>query len=1191
MIRKVRALVLVAVCVVMASCASRYFGGDGRGRLNLDPGGVSVDLSGCGTNRLETIGDNLLANGGFEAADGWKDNTHVFTDDDKERARVLPVAQANSERRLVSGDSPEGARHAEIVCAKEAAVTRSGAKPDFCNAFTTAFTVPEGADKFLLRFKYAAECLDVPGSNFKVVTLFTDGAAPGKKQTGCVFNEFSPSPVWKEVNHDFIVPAGTKNVELYFRLHGCGRLRLDDVSVKRVASAADSPLLLFPMAWADNTFCLSSGQPAIMAFKNERYKEAKAPLANVTLPEGFKLLDVNSAVKLLDKSQGPNGITYRLDIKTAAAAAGVFGLLVDTSLAPSGKTYEGSCGYEDGSYKSAGRAFSLKVIPAISGKRPKSFEMGAYFGHRLEQYTDTRAIKELADFYAGCGFNTIHFVPLNRNAVLCGMLRDAKIKHYVQPTYFGADHPSIDLINGYSIGGGAMTDSVKFKRFDGSTFLDRFAICPVEVYKEGAYYRDFVAPELRRLIATEGLADSIMANWEPFMYDFQGCFCERCRDEFLAYSGMSKDSLKWPDDAVRKPELKDKWIKFRSWQHAKLVVTLEGVVSKLGKEAGKESHFIPEISSVVLTDSGNSRFGSQYNPLDYLDKLPVIEAWGPYLYHEASKPYAYTPGAHLLTFVAAKEEKEFVAAHVPDPRKRPKLIAFPHGIEADWLTEPEAISFEVLCYFLNGWEGAIPFLFPAGYDNRYWAALASANSCVADFEDFVFQGKKGNRATVEPSTPLPVLNLKDALWKDYYGKGQFSLRLLRDDLPLLQTVEYELEGKRLVAVGNFWEKGDAFFTLKLGGLPEGRYTIREPLFNRQHGKAGGFSAEELREGVLLHVGSLRWAFFVVEPNQEGNVIDELMSQGEIRDAMESRLPAIEKAMEFEKAIRSQAEAKEVKPPDYSGIKADKVGGMALTVERPAGKDSPLAVFSGADSRITVDPLRGAKVAGWQVAGKALVTDKELGLGVDAFWWPSTVNFSNSPYEFIGQGKDGGKLRVSFGKSVTAEDCPQLAGLRLSKTITVGDGGLELEVSTELANMSQAPVEFSFRHNNMPSYPKDGQIVMAGREKELVFKRNLMPSLLYLQPERDKALDGPHFEDRHCFPIGGASLALSAPGWPFKMQAEAVNGGDLYGFVFWDGFTMDSPTIEPLFKKIKLQPGQSWKARTAFRLIPSRRNEP
>ena len=310
----------------------------------------------------------------------------------------------------------------------------------------------------------------------------------------------------------------------------------------------------------------------------------------------------------------------------------------------------------------------------------------------------------------------------------------------------------------------------------------------------------------------------------------------------------------------------------------------------LGQEAGREMHFIPELHYVNLTaDWAKLGDSAEFAAVDYLDQLAAVNAWGPYNWYVFGRgPYEYVRGLHLNCHATALQVREFLRERLPADRQ-PALYAFPYGTY-EGATEPEAIAFELLTYFLDGYRGALVYLFPGGYDARHWRALGDANTQIARFESFVMQGRPQNRHTVQPVTPLPP---PDPRFLQSGCMGAAAAARWQD-ASLLQSWEFEREGQRLFAVGNFWERGECFFKLKVTA-PAGQYLLREPLTGRVYGAP--LTAAQLSQGVLLHVGALRVAWFTLEPYRAGTKLTSLVRPDRMQAAMQERLPAIRKASE------------------------------------------------------------------------------------------------------------------------------------------------------------------------------------------------------------------------------------------------------------------------------------------------------
>lgn len=258
----------------------------------------------------------------------------------------------------------------------------------------------------------------------------------------------------------------------------------------------------------------------------------------------------------------------------------------------------------------------------------------------------------------------------------------------------------------------------------------------------------------------------------------------------------------------------------------------------------------------------------EYAAVDYLDKLPALEPWAPYNWYRFGEgPYDYVRGQHLSSYVTARQVLEFLDERL-GKAKRPRLFAFPFGT-FEGATQPEALSFEFLTYYLNGYSGAFAYLFPGGYDGRYWRALAEMNRQMALLEPYTVGACPEKKHTLACQTPMPMPDPRffDAACGDIMDRDRWR------NTSLLQSWEFEKGNTRLIAVGNFWEKGECFFRLSPAGLdPRTRYVLHEPAARRVYTDASGRVARigsELSKGVLLHVGAMRCAFFVLEPYRHG----------------------------------------------------------------------------------------------------------------------------------------------------------------------------------------------------------------------------------------------------------------------------------------------------------------------------------
>ena len=1165
----------LSLCSAIALCTALNAADSGK----FSKGGVSIDFSKTFKSK-KAAGKNFLFDGGFEekklAGNPWNQwqkhyyihaPKHEVPDKKAMQAKLAPFVT----QKIISSDS---GKYLELSSSSDIMKYRPKGKPMLSNRVTQYIDLPplSAPAKFQLSLKYRGKLENVLGLNsFRAFAFFKDNVKiyKSKNTRKMVNHAFKVNGKWTNGTVSFIVPPNTKKLGISLALYGCGKIDIDDVKLVKVKAADGVVAKLIPCSFLDKTFVVSQNDPAIMAFafKNEKNTKISNPYLCIKLPAGFNIIDQRNILDMtVEKNDGYS--IYKLDLSKLAKSFGkenfktyqLASAMLKASVKSGEKTYPASYWYQDGDYRTEPEMIKLKVIPEIKGRQPKIFQTGAMV--RREADFVAKGVKEFTDFYKKTGFNVVHgrsTPQINAAYKKNGLLR------YTQP-YF--------LCNGYRIGINNKPDDVKFQLADGSyRTKPHQAICPVAVYNQSPYYKNEVVGMLKKMLVDSDAADSIMPNWEPYMFDFKGCFCPRCKEEFIKYSGLDKTEVNkyWPAKIIIK--YKYEWMKFRSWQHAKMCVQFEKDISEIGKKAGKNAHFVPEIAWSQLLENSNPHF-AQYNPKDYMDKLPWLEPWGPYIFYKFNEPYTYNPGIHLITFTAAKEIKKFVERNIKDESKRPKLIAFPHGYQLDtWVTEPEALSFEFLCFFLNGWEGAIAYVFPKGYDNRWWKSLADANTRIAEYEDYVFKGQKSNDCEISTANPVPKANFPK-FWSE---GGNFMQKLpTLKDAEIVQKVEYKLGEKRLVAIGNFWQKSEVFVKLKVNKLAPGKYVLREPDFNRCYGRS--LSAAELKKGVMVQVGALRWGFFVLEPYNESAKYGKVISPEFMRELFKKRLPGIKKAIQWEQKYQKEQQAQAARDnalPDYSNIKNMSNKGVSC---RKSGNNIEF-IWTG--NKAIVDPVNGARIKSW-VSGKTELVSQSgnLGFCVDAFWWPGKAACQiTRPYRVLNQKKTVDGLSITLERKLDIKDKVYLVDFVINKTFDFSKDGIK--VTTKITNTTGVSKELSFRWHNMPALlefrgAKGGSALFEENGRDTVFKRIFSRKMLRYTDKRDNDLEG-CFKLEQATKISKPEVIFSSTWSPVKLAADVGCADKLYGVVMWDSGKQKTTTFEPLFKKTSIAPGKSWEA--------------
>ena len=965
---------------------------------------------------------------------------------------------------------------------------------------------------------------------------------------------FSLRPQWSTYNFDFKLPAGEKAADLTFALYGAGEACVDDVRIFPYIPESSAPIRVrvMPYTLLDNTFCLGEKLPGVINFTfnapDKNFKRRNMCL-EVRLPEGFRIVDVRNNCSLASKGKGLWEINLMQLLPGAISrpwyAQHGCAVMIESTLPPSEKLYSVRYRLRDGKWTGEENIINLKVIPAVHGKRPGKFRSAAMLSN--EWNFDNGGAGKITDFYMTSGFSAV-FGAKGKVA------REMKSRGI--PRYLGTS----TLANGFRLGKGLKPEFAQFKMIDGKPYPRK--MCPVEAYTRGPCYMEEVYRKvLKNLIVDEDVTDHFMPNWEPYYLDSKGCFCLRCRDEFIKfYKGkISKAEIikVWPGELLQK--YADEYFRFRSWQHGRLVVTLHKDVAALGKSVGKESCFVPEVSWKCMTHKHN-HYCKQYNVKDFMRELPWIEPWGPYVYHRAGQVYDYFPTRHLITYTAAGMMRKFLNDHKKSG-PMPKLIAFPHAYQSsDWVTEPEALAFETLSFFARGFEGVFCYYFPRGYDYRHWAAMAGVNTLIARYEKFTLEGRNDNRGvSIESLTPVPA--------KLFYPPGAEEPAGESGNFPglskkkILQFQVWRLNGEMLVCTGNFWQKGEHFFKLRIGGLvPDKKYGVEVS------GKGyGNYTGSQLAAGILMQTGALRWQFIRI-----GAPVKAEFSQADLKKLMNDRLPAIRKAVAQEKAHYQKVSAytaNDTPKIDYKSIKKLSAAKVTLFPE-----NDTLRIVTPVYS-VTLEPGKGGRLHNWycrkdQIVGKR----SKMGYAVPAVWYPAKAALllqTGMKLESVTPGKSGITVRLS--RILSARDNLLLAGMKLELTHIFVES--QISSTVKITNLLHDAAEFAFRFHNLPDFlgrrgRQTGETVFASGER---FPRSYIQQFIRTSTP-DPLLEKAYKRTTHFNSAKSLPVTIKAP---WSKHALQLNFSPRpHSIVLWDEERSSGSSFEPVFHRVQLAPGDS-----------------
>lgn len=1049
------------------------------------------------------------------------------------------------------------------------------------------------SDKFTISFTQIVRLPDENGGTYRlsldsrnqligknrfdqmVLLWFFDGSDPrparGRETRQYIYSHIQSAPEWHPHSLEFTVPPGTRDLNVTFRADGCGKLQLRSPQLIRIENRNQVPATveLAPGKLLDNTFALASGTPGVLCFKfrNNLPKgtlKAGGLRMNLELPAEISVVGTNNLfgreISRTEISAGGkkwvrsqftmDDIVQRIRNSTDFDGWNLPGVMISGNAAPG--TVWSNCRYyltENDRILGTPETFTVKMLPAFRGSAaPKQFFTGFSAVTCDLTFRQPELHSRMAEFAGHTGTNLI---LMNMNAEYAAMFRANGVRLIAAEPYA--------IANGFRIG---IQDPAKRPAY--ANYLDKngnpvrdashVMTCPSAVYNRTPYYQTVVLPELKRMLMH---LDGITPNWEPYKTISKGCFCSRCRDEFAQFAGISADRIKeiWPAKVQPGFEFRDQVIRFRAKQHARMVKTIQEDCLKIG--SGKIG-FCPEVGTDQIIRYPNHFYEQwEYTPYEYADSLKWLNVWGPYVWILADQPYAYTKGANLMTWEMARRVIRDYRKAFPDPAKRARLMAMPHGSQynATALGQPESLAMDQLSSFLAGYDASVLYFFPRGYDHRYWQAFADSNALIAANEDLVMNGKPVSGVSAVPLSPFPapVENISPKFLPD----------VRKSDL--LQIAAFEKDGRILAAAGNFWEKGDVVFKLAVPGLnPDKKYSVREKAFDRQFVKSAGqsFTGKDLADGILLHAGAMRWGFFEIEPEtgSSAGIITAADMLRELDRCRKDNQPAAEAEAERDKALHAENSIGELKSLSAGALSCKPVEKNGMTM---------LEISSGKNSAL-LNP-RGMALELWSLDGKQPMASR---FGTSAFWSPGKNGMvADFNYRITDQKISADGLAVTAEFTTNVRNYPQLSGLKIVKTIRFTPDLKKISFTAELNNTQAVAMnEVGYRWFIQPQAwsGQPGSGIECGGS---FLKRPETFTLLKKEcdPAAEKKL-------RRLFCVRKDSVQISGNAFRFVLK----NGPSLRvsfhpeqtfgGAAVWDTADMTCATFEPFYQPVIIAPG-------------------
>ena len=1166
----------VLFCALTAAAACILTAGD----TAFHRGGVTFPMEKISAERFApraASGENLILDGNFakdfvpsgKSTEGWVRGFWIFGKEEKKfmkEAGKLTRAQIITEegQRLLELNRPASLE--KLMGAKASSL--------YISATHTA-TLPDAlGGTYKLSLEYRNQIAGTSGFLQGVLVYYKDAPVKGKNVKSYQLLRLNSSPSWVNFSADLTLPPKTAALDIVLRADGCGRLLIRNVSLVRNAVDAAAPIVAetTPMGMLDNTFALAAGDPGTLGFrfKNTLPKgqfKAKKLLMHIELPADVAIIGTNNFLgpEFTAKEITVGGKKYKsweLPLSYAITAGlrnsnsftgwHVPSVVLRSSAAPDKGRICRFYLTENGKTVSNTGSFTLKMIPALPEvPRPKRFLPG--FSSVSQDVIFARP--EVREAFA-------RFVMTKSGTRwITASVTDAEAAAFRKAGVTYLTFEPWAIANGYRLGRipAAKKPAYSFYRDaqGRSVEIGGPATCPAAIYNRTPYYTEHVLPELKKSVAGR---DGITPNWEPYSFRGKGCFCDTCREEFAKYAKFPIDKVKelWPKELQVGGTHREQAIHFRGWQHGRMALTLHEDLLKMG---ASNVGFCPEVGTDQIVRSP-SYFEKQweFTPYEYAGKTKWLNVWGPYIWFIGDRPYVYSKGAHVRYWEVIRRAVRDYRASLKGSRA--KLLAMPHGnqVSTTALGQPEGMAMDQISAYLAGFHASQLYFFPRGYDHRFWAELGRSSRLIALTDEMVMEGKVLDTLEVAPLSPFPapIRNISPSMMPDVKVS------------PLIQGVAFARGGKYLAAVGNFWEKADVIFSLRLKGLPAGKtWQVKEIPYDRQFTRAKGklYTSAELARGIPLHAGALRWVFFELSPAAKPipGLPELTRSDLEKEKARLDRVnrPAFEAEEARDKALRSENDTGK-----WNEMSSGKV---KCTVIDP-GEKNLLRITSGKNS-VTVNP-RGLAIESWELAGEP---QADRNFGMSCFWSPGKHGMQLfSPCRVTEQKfTPAGELVIVGENTTSVRTFPDLPDLRIRRQLTFSPDLTAVTFDVKLTNTTENVMnDVGHRWFFMPSAwnnKNGGSMVLGGkaftRPHGYTFYKKDIDSVSEEIIRRIFLVKSPTVA------VDSSALSFKAPGK--KSMEIAFSPADaLGGVAVWDTPELFSPTCEPCLKPVQIPPGGS-----------------
>ena len=787
---------------------------------------LTVSLPFCATAQ-QAVDVNLVPNGGFEQELAAHDT------DGKPLKWGTHTGKGEVDFAIVGQDAHSGRNCAHI----------KAHKPNPSGYWITPRIPVEGGRKYRLKVWYRSRDVE-PSARGVVLSLNYRRADDSATHWLAEFAEPFTNP-WTEVVVESYAPADAVYLNIVLGLaDSAGELWLDDVQFVNTGEARKDleptdaiTARPFPQTWLpDKSIGLIQGQTHGILFllQNATQRQVAQPRIGLLLPDGVSVVggDCRITPPLQGDAVTHDGKTFQRwlcpieDNRHLCERFDYYrGSLVCLRATLPPGSYEGFYFFSSAEEAQDPQRVAIQVLPPL----PEPPDLGRYHVGLL--LTDAyraggAALEGIAELYARTGMNVCTF-GVNPDPAAFGryLKQRGVVRHFLLP--------GTGVV--YNCAYGNRDTSIAIVDRDGQPNLG--GLCPTYTAERGEHFESKPLEEIIGKWVRADAVDGFTINWEPpgaFKLD-KYCFCPRCLAAFAEFAGIAGGQL---DAAGILAGHKLEWARFRAQLEGRIAKAYYDKAKELQREVGRRIMFIPW--------TGTGQFGVANPTQAEIDDLilsgdvehPVyyhkwIDAYGPFAYAYYDVIAERWRGRHSVTLKHARAAVDFASAQAPDAPK-PVWLGI-QGIQKGsrttlcWGTSPAQMELEIVCSLAQGCRGVYVYT-GRGMDGHFYAAVGRAVRRAALLERY---------ADHEPVTGVELASgvidaerMASFAYAKFFSSGESHLLILAG-----------LDAKRTFP-----------FVVRLPGLAQGSYRVRDPVGERQLGGQETWTGAQLQRGVEIELG-------------------------------------------------------------------------------------------------------------------------------------------------------------------------------------------------------------------------------------------------------------------------------------------------------------------------------------------------